>query len=325
MTHASGGARGPLFTPRYNCGWWGGAPHGAAERSRSAHGAGGALTELAALCRCAVMQPADGAPDEALDAAFNAELADFFVALREGKSTHMLQHLGALRAMSSAEGSSDAVWSELHGACATQAHEWVQQRVQQLVASFHVHLHEERGDLLAVDRALQEGGCLLREAQPEVGDLQVSYEVLTGCERQLLALLQAHVRRANRHELRMLYTDFCHEGRAGLRQLCLEKYKEQVAKHVQTEAVGTLLRVQAILDEESAAADGAANGQLSARVQQEVGPSLEQVFEEYVEQLGESGLLASWGCHSSAARPPRTDPPGDPPGAVRSPSRPARQ
>ena len=150
--------------------------------------------------------------------------------------------------MSSAEDSSDAVWSELHGACAMQANEWVQQRVQHLVASFHMHLHEERGDLLAVDRALQEGGSLLREAQPEVGDLQVSHEVLTGCERQLLALLQAHVRRANRHELRMLYADFCHEGRAQLRQLCLEKYKEQVAKHVQTEAVGTLLRVQAILD-----------------------------------------------------------------------------
>ena len=184
-------------------------------------------------CRHTGMQATDGAPtDEALEAAFNAELADFFVALREGESSHMLQHLGALRAMSSADGSKDAVWSELHGACATQAHEWVQQRVQHLVASFHVHLHEERGDLLAVDRALQEGGCLLREAQPEVGDLQVSHEVLTGCERQLLALLQAHVRRANRHELRMLYADFCHEGRAELRQLCLEKYKEQVAAHV---------------------------------------------------------------------------------------------
>jgi hypothetical protein len=247
-------------------------------------------------CRCrrrAVMQVADGAPAEALEAAFNAELADFFVALREGESSHMLQHLGALRAMSSAEDSSDAVWSELHGACAMQANEWVQQRVQHLVASFHMHLQEERGDLLAVDRALQEGGSLLREAQPEVGDLQVSHEVLTGCERQLLVLLQAHVRRANRHELRVLYADFCHEGRAQLRQLCLEKYKEQVAKHVQTEAVGTLLRVQAILDEENAAADGAAAAQPTARVQQDVGPSLEQVFEEYVEQPAESGLLVA--------------------------------
>jgi hypothetical protein len=240
-----------------------------------------------------VMQVADGAPAEALEAAFNAELADFFVALREGESSHMLQHLGALRAMSSAEDSSDAVWSELHGACAMQANEWVQQRVQHLVASFHMHLQEERGDLLAVDRALQEGGSLLREAQPEVGDLQVSHEVLTGCERQLLVLLQAHVRRANRHELRVLYADFCHEGRAQLRQLCLEKYKEQVAKHVQTEAVGTLLRVQAILDEENAAADGAAAAQPTARVQQDVGPSLEQVFEEYVEQPAESGLLVA--------------------------------
>ena len=169
---------------------------------------------------------AEGAPaDEALEAAFNAELAEFFVALREGESSQMLQHLGALRAMSSAESSGDVVvWKELHGACARQAHEWVQQRVQQLVASFHVHLHEERGDLLFVDRALQEGGCLLCEAQPELGDLQVSHEVLTGCERQLLALLQAHVRRANRHELRVLYADFCHEGRAELRQLCLEKH-----------------------------------------------------------------------------------------------------
>ena len=51
---------------------------------------------------------------------------------------------------------------------------------------------------------------------------------------------------------------------------------------MQTEAVGTLLRVQAILDEESAAAAAAAAGQPAARVQQEQGPSLEQVFEEYV-------------------------------------------
>ena len=49
---------------------------------------------------------------------------------------------------------------------------------------------------------------------------------------------------------------------------------------MQTEAVGTLLRVQAILDEESAAADGAAAAQPTARVQQEAGPSLEQVVED---------------------------------------------
>ena len=54
------------------------------------------------------------------------------------------------------------------------------------------------------------------------------------------------MRRANRHELRMIYADFCGwESRAELRDLCLDKYREQVDKHVQTEAVATQMRLQA--------------------------------------------------------------------------------
>jgi len=79
--------------------------------------------------------------------------------------------------------------------------------------------------------------------------LPVSHEVLSACETQLRGLLSKHVRKANRHELRMIYADFGDvASRAELRELCLDKYREQVDKHVQTEAVQTQMRLQALLD-----------------------------------------------------------------------------
>ena len=149
---------------------------------------------------------------EALEAACQAELEAFYVALRgaEGALDTALEHLAALRGLSAAaaEASTDAqLWRELHGACVAQAGAAVEQRVQELIASFHERLHEDRFDLLAVDVALQEGGRLMRAATPEVGEapLRVSAEVLAACEARLHGLLQGHLRRANRHELRMLY------------------------------------------------------------------------------------------------------------------------
>ena len=88
-------------------------------------------------------------------AGFQAEMADFFVALREAKSTSMLAHLAALRGMSAAEGVEDAsLLQELHQACVEQARVWVQQRVPQLVVSFEAHVHGRDRDLLAADHAL---------------------------------------------------------------------------------------------------------------------------------------------------------------------------
>ena len=123
-------------------------------------------------------------------AGFQAEMADFFVALREAKSTSMLAHLAALRGMSAAEGVEDAsLLQELHQACVEQARVWVQQRVPQLVVSFEAHVHGRDRDLLAADHALREGRDLITVAQPEVGDIHESHEALVICERQLLSLL----------------------------------------------------------------------------------------------------------------------------------------
>ena len=93
-------------------------------------------------------------------AGFQAEMADFFVALREAKSTSMLAHLAALRGMSAAEGVEDAsLLQELHQACVEQARVWVQQRVPQLVVSFEAHVHGRDRDLLAADHAPEPAGA----------------------------------------------------------------------------------------------------------------------------------------------------------------------
>ena len=88
--------------------------------------------------------------------------------------------------------------------------------------------HED-DDLIAVDNALRESLRLVRGAELELGDLPVATEVLASCEKQLSTKLAGHVRKANRHELRMLFADFCqHEEREELQKLCLDKYREQV-------------------------------------------------------------------------------------------------
>ena len=202
---------------------------------------------------------ADPADPAEFDAAYMAEMADFHMALQDelkNAGERMIRHLGTLRAMAAEPiGGADAaaLRRELHAAAATKAREWVEQRAQQLVAEFHLRWHED-ADLLAVDRALREGVQLVSEAEGELGALPVSHEVLGACEAQLRGQLRTHVRRANRHELRMLYADFCgRDGRDELQALCLEKYREQVDKHVQTEAVKTQMRLQAMLDARDAA------------------------------------------------------------------------
>ena len=101
-------------------------------------------------------------------------------------------------------------------------------------AAFHLTWHEDAHDLLAVDGALQQGFALLADARAAIGDGPLgaddpAVEVLGACEAQLRQRLQAR-RRANRHELRMLYADFCgRDGRDAPQALCLE-YREQVDK-----------------------------------------------------------------------------------------------
>ena len=193
----------------------------------------------------------DGA--EAFEMAYLAEMSNLHVILQEEPSndtgTRLLRHLASLRKMV-ADSPADAATlrGELHDACVAKARDWVEQRLQHLVAEFHLRWHEE-SDLLAVDRALRQGSQLVSDAEGEVGALPVSHEVFGACEQQLCARLALHVRRANRHELRMIYPDFCGwASRAELRQLCLDKYREQVDKHVQTEAVATQVQLQGIID-----------------------------------------------------------------------------
>ena len=203
----------------------------------------------------AAAAPADEA--EEFEMAYLTAISNFHMVLQEGcessesPGTRIIRHLSTLRTMAAdAKGDADtqSVRREMHGACVAKAREWVERRTNDLVAEFHLRWHED-SDLLAVDMALRESVRLVSDAESELGALPVSHEVLGACEGQLRTALGKHVRRANRHELRMLYADFCGvASRAELRELCLDKYREQVDKHVQTEAVGTQMKLQALLD-----------------------------------------------------------------------------
>ena len=192
---------------------------------------------------------------------------------------------------------------ELYGACVAKATDWTEQRVQQLVANFHLHWHED-ADLLAVDSVVRQGSALVRAAEEELGPLPVCSEILQSCEQQLRGRLVVHIRRANRHELRMIYADFCQlSGREELQHLCLDKYREQVDKHVQSEAVATQLKLQAVIATRSAATllaptgagagDGSGGGNGStadsaALVTEDGEVTTVQVLSEYLE--GVAGL-----------------------------------
>ena len=254
---------------------------------------------------------ADG-PDEADEAsafehAFQDELQDFHMACADSGAAdaaeRVLSHVATLRAMAEdGPGSDDdaALRREMHGACMMKASAWVERRIQDLVAEFHLRLHED-GDLLAVDEALRESDTLVKRAEAELGALPVCAEVLGACGQQLRTRLAAHVRRANRHELRMLFADFCQwPGREELQRLCLDKYREQVDKHVQSEAVATQLKLMNLLATKSLqstggpGADGAAasagSGGAAAAVVTEDGGQLTtvQVLSDYLE--GVAGL-----------------------------------
>ena len=188
-------------------------------------------------------EPTAAAPDAAedLEMVFFTEISNFHMALQEGDESspsagtgeRIIGHLAKLRGMlTDVKGDADAqaLRREMHGACIAKAREWVESRTNHLVAEFHLRWHED-ADLLAVDTTLRESVRLVSDAECELGALPVSHEVLGACEQQLRATLSKHVRRANRHELRMLYGDFCGwASRAELRQLCLDKYREQGAR-----------------------------------------------------------------------------------------------
>ena len=267
------------------------------------------------------------------EAAFGAELQDFHMALADDGDdacSRLLQHVVTLRAMSEAparpstsaargasetSSSNDAagtvavaattasassahlealaeVRREMVGACVQKARAWVEQRAQQLVAEFHLRWHED-ADLLAVDRALRRSFQIVRDAEAALEALPVCVEILGACEKQLQAKLSTHVRKANRHELRVLLADFCRwEGRDELERLCLDKYREQVDKHVQSEAVQTQMKLLAILAPREASAavasaspGGAPSGGEAAGAEAR---STVQVLSDYLE--GVAGL-----------------------------------
>ena len=166
-------------------------------------------------------------------------------------------HLAALRAMTlpmaptlgapsiPAVDEAEQLRLELYEACRARTRGWVERRIHSRVASFHLHWHDDCGgrDLLAVDATLSSAHALLDAALGELGALPVVEEVLAECETRLASQLERLVRRANRHELRMLHADFfALDGprRERLRQICLSKYLEQITKHVHSEASLTL-------------------------------------------------------------------------------------
>jgi hypothetical protein len=246
--------------------------------------------------------------DGAFEAAFLAEYADFHVALQDElplQDARMLQHVATMSAMVQHNGGGDgsntagegaaAVRRELLQAAIQKARGWVELRTQQLVGEFHMRWHEDdRGpDLLAVDRALRESLRLVHAAETSLGELPVCVEVLGACAKQLHAQLAKHVRKANRHELRVLYADFCRwegVGREELQTLCLEKYREQVDKHVQSEAVATQMLLLGLLAARDApavlmSAPGASGAASSGVASGEAGEerSTIQVLNDYLE------------------------------------------
>ena len=300
-----------LITNRYRYRWTGtGAGTGAGTGTGFNHrltvviaGTGTSLVES--------MEDTEVDEAEAFAGAFQDEVADFHMACADDAADaaeRVLSHVATLRAMvTDGTGDSDdiSLRRELHGACVAKAAAWVERRIQDLVAEFHLRWHED-ADLLAVDRALRESITLVGRAEVELGPLPVCAEVLAACDQQLRTRLAAHVRRANRHELRMLFADFCEwSGREELQRLCLDKYREQVDKHVQSEAVATQIKLMNLISartlqstvaagEAATAAEGGAGGggggsTAGAQGVEEGGePMVINVLREYLE--GVAGL-----------------------------------
>ena len=119
--------------------------------------------------------------------AFLAAVSDFHLALAEdtasgstsaSASSPVLRALSTIRLM--ATDSAAELHREMHSACVAKARDWVEKRTQQLVAEFHLRWHED-ADMLAVDRALNEGMALVTAAEVELGEtLPVAHEVLGG-------------------------------------------------------------------------------------------------------------------------------------------------
>eukprot|EP00962_Isochrysis_galbana_P005935 scaffold1596_cov121-Isochrysis_galbana.AAC.1 len=153
--------------------------------------------------------------ETAFAASFEAEVAQLRTAVQHGtgrdSSAQILGHLTQLRAMSLQE---DFALSAAHAervdryrAARAEAREWAELRLHELVASFHLALHEDN-DLLAMDGAVRAARDLVARTAVELGDMSLFCEILDVLEGQLRAKLNLVIKKANRHELRLLYTDF---------------------------------------------------------------------------------------------------------------------
>jgi len=232
--------------------------------------------------------------------AFQSTLCDFHMSFEE--PDRALQRVTMLRAMAEEPGCAFELRRELYKACATKARGWAERWTQRIVAEFHLCWQEE-SDLLRVNALLCEGLSLVATASAELGDLSVCLEMLAACEAQLRARLAIHIRRANRHELRTIFTDFCERpGRESLQALCLEKYCEQVDKHVQSEAIHTRLRLQALISSSETTVHGVRGGSARAELlaDKDVAPlTTVKILSDYLEcvavlgeELGAEGLVS---------------------------------
>lgn len=157
--------------------------------------------------------PAD--PETAFAASFEAELSRLHEAMQHAAggdpSAQILDRLATLRAMSSrGEFALSAAHAERVArftSARAEAREWVELRLHELVASFHLASHEDN-DLLAMDAAVRAARSLVARAAGAVGDMSIFGEILDALERQLRAKLELVIKKANRHELRLLYTYF---------------------------------------------------------------------------------------------------------------------
>jgi hypothetical protein len=233
--------------------------------------------------------PAAEDAETAFAASYEAEVSRLHEAMQHGtggdSSAQILGHLAQLRALSSqndfALSSTHAKRAGRYKAARAEAREWVELRLHELVASFHLASHEDN-DLLAMDAAVRAARDLVARAAAEVGDLSLFGEILDALEAQLRSKLELVIKKANRHELRLLYTDFllrpaehgpglsepaCASADAsgsdapglpggwrGLRALCLRKYREQVERHVHSESVVATSALHKVLTDRQATA-----------------------------------------------------------------------
>jgi len=152
----------------------------------------------------------------------------------------LLSQLDTLRQMSGARRAA-------FGDASAAVHERLETCAVDLLGEFHMQ-RQEGGDLPAADGALRRARALLAAARPHVGEFAACDEMVEACEAMLRVRVEAHIRSANRHMLRLLYENFiAGTERSALCDLCLHKYQEQVDKHVHSEAVVAQRKIEGFL------------------------------------------------------------------------------